>query len=110
MNAIDVYSSECISTRNFKSKSQLLKLFSFAILFIMVSGVSWGQMALTSIGTAVTQNFDALATSGTTNAQTNGIFVAGWSFVEAGSNANTTYSAGTGSSTTGDTYSFGSAA
>jgi hypothetical protein len=31
----------------------------------------------------------------------------GWNFLETGINANTTYSAGTGSSTTGNTYSFG---
>ncbi len=31
----------------------------------------------------------------------------GWGFAESGTNANTTYTAGTGSSTAGDTYSFG---
>ncbi len=32
---------------------------------------------------------------------------AGWFFSEGGTNGNTTYTAGTGSSATGDTYSFG---
>ena len=34
----------------------------------------------------------------------------GWAFAESGASANSTYAAGTGSSTTGDTYSFGAAA
>ncbi len=33
----------------------------------------------------------------------------GWDFFETGTNANTTYTAGTGSSNTGDTYSYGAA-
>ncbi len=33
----------------------------------------------------------------------------GWDFFETGTNANTTYSAGTGSNNTGDTYSYGAA-
>ena len=32
----------------------------------------------------------------------------GWAFSELGTNANTTYTAGTGSNNAGDTYSFGS--
>ncbi len=49
-----------------------------------------------------TQNFDTLATSGTSSA-----LPLGWAFLEGGGNANSTYSAGTGSGTAGDTYSFG---
>lgn len=51
------------------------------------------------------QNFDGLANSGTSS-----VTPTGWMFSESGANANTTYIAGTGSSNTGDTYSFGSAA
>jgi hypothetical protein len=48
------------------------------------------------------QNFDSLAASGTSSATPTG-----WSFAESGANSNASYIAGTGSSLTGDTYSFG---
>jgi|GEM_PF-2671725 len=50
------------------------------------------------------QDFNSLVASGT---GTTADLPTGWTFVESGSNANTTYTAGTGSSNTGDTYSFG---
>jgi len=53
--------------------------------------------------TPYTQNFDTLALSGTSS-----VIPAGWVISEAGTAADTTYAAGTGSSTTGNTYSFGS--
>jgi len=64
-----------------------------------------GSISLTALDTAYTQNFDTLASSGTSSTVPNG-----WAFVEIGTNANTLYSAGTGSSNAGDTYSFGAAA
>ena len=60
-------------------------------------------VSLTTFGTAYTQDFNTLASSGTTNS----IVPTGWEFSESGTNANTTYRAGTGSDNTGDTYSFG---
>ena len=60
-------------------------------------------ISLTTIGSAYTENFNSLANSGTTNV----VVPSGWAFIESGSNANTEYRAGTGSDTTGDTYSFG---
>ena len=62
----------------------------------------WGQISIPSLETPYTQNFDTLANSGTSS-----VVPAGWAFLETGTNANTTYTAGTGSSTAGDTYSFG---
>ena len=53
-------------------------------------------------GAPVTEDFNSLASSGTSSATPTG-----WGFSESGTNANTTYTAGTGSSNTGDTYSFG---
>lgn len=53
---------------------------------------------------AYTQDFNTLASTGTS-----GITPAGWFFVETGTNANATYAAGTGSSNTADSYSFGAA-
>ena len=59
-------------------------------------------IALTTIGTPATENFNSLVSTGTSNATP-----VGWSFVESDTDANTTYSAGSGSSNSGDTYSFG---
>ena len=62
-------------------------------------GVSWSQQG------PFTQNFDTLANSGTS-----GVVPSGWAFLETGTNANAAYAAGTGSSSTGNTYSFGATA
>lgn len=59
-------------------------------------------ISLTTLGSAYTQNFDTLASTGTSST-----LPTGWALSESGTSANTTYTAGTGSSTTGDTYSFG---
>ena len=57
-------------------------------------------------GSTYSQDFDTLASAGTSSSVPNG-----WDFVEQGtsSTANGLYTAGTGSSNTGDTYSFGQA-
>ncbi|MBH9575827.1 endonuclease/exonuclease/phosphatase family protein [Inhella proteolytica] len=60
------------------------------------------MISLTTLGSAYTQNFDSLPTSGTSST-----LPAGWVILESGTNANATLTAGTGSSNTGDTYSFG---
>jgi len=65
--------------------------------------VAAGSVSLSSLGTAYVQDFDTLAGSGTSS-----VVPPGWEFLEVGTNANTLYSAGTGSSNAGDTYSFGS--
>ena len=62
-----------------------------------------GTVSLTTSGVAYTQDFDTLASSGTTNTTV----PTGWEFSESGTNANATYQAGTGSGNAGDTYSFG---
>jgi hypothetical protein len=51
------------------------------------------------------QNFNTLASSGTTSSTV----PAGWAFSESGTGANTTYGVGTGSSSAANTYSFGAA-
>jgi hypothetical protein len=60
------------------------------------------QVILTDID--YQQDFDSLEWAGNSNTT----LPAGWGFVESGAGADATYRAGTGSSTTGDTYSFGS--
>ncbi|MGC4005908.1 MAG: hypothetical protein QM811_23425 [Pirellulales bacterium] len=91
-----------------------LKRFNTALLIATTLGISSAavkhtiaQLSITTAGTTVTQNFDGLPSTGTGLSQTGGIFGQGWSFLEGGSNANTTYDTGTGSNTAGNTYSFG---
>jgi uncharacterized protein len=69
------------------------------------AGGGSGSISLTTLNTAYTQNFDTLANSGTTNILT----INGWYLDESGTGTanNGQYAGGTGSSTTGDTYSFG---
>ena len=64
-----------------------------------------GTVNLTAFDLAYQENFDTLASSGTSS-----LLPAGWEILEAGTNANLTYTAGTGSGNAGDTYSFGSTA
>ena len=64
-----------------------------------------GTISLTALGTAYTQDFNTLASSGTSST-----VPLGWDFSESSTNANTLYTAGTGSSNAGDTYSFGTPA
>jgi hypothetical protein len=78
------------------------------ILFtIAISLWSWGPPVQAAImifdSAAYFQNFDTLASTGSSSATP-----FGWAFAETGSSANTFYAAGTGSLTTGNTYSFGS--
>lgn len=67
--------------------------------------IAHAQVDLRVINAPYVQPFDSLAGSGTTNDIST--LPAGWIFSESGTNANTTYAAGTGSSNTGNTYSFG---
>jgi hypothetical protein len=63
------------------------------------------QLGIPSFGVPVTENFNTLANSGTSS-----VLPTGWAFAETGPNADLFYRAGTGSLTTGDTYSFGATA
>lgn len=79
----------------------------FLLVALVVAVVQFPGRAipLSQFNVPITENFDALASSGTTNT----IMPAGWSFRETGSGGNLTYAAGVGSSATGNTYSFGAA-
>jgi hypothetical protein len=74
---------------------------AFAISFIAPLLPAQTCVSLTA-GSAYTQNFDSLASTGTSSS-----LPTGWAFAETGTNANATYTAGDGSSNAGDTYSFG---
>lgn len=73
------------------------------LLFIVFDAVS--QRSITVLESAVTENFNTLASAGTTNDVAT--LPVGWTFLETSTNANTTYAASTGSSNAGNTYSFG---
>lgn len=60
------------------------------------------QISLPAAGSAYTQDFNTLASTGTSN-----VVPTGWAFLETGSAANATYAAGDGSFNGGNTYSFG---
>jgi uncharacterized protein len=79
-----------------------------ASVFLM-PGLAFAQ-CVSLTGGAYTQNFDTL--SNTAGSTTNNLTVAGWFMTETGGGArdNEQYAVDTGSSTTGDTYSYGSAA
>ena len=62
-------------------------------------------ISLSSLGLAYTQDFNTLASSGTSSATPQG-----WSFSETGTALNTIYTASDGTGTSGDTYSFGTTA
>jgi DNA/RNA endonuclease G (NUC1) len=79
-------------------------LVCLALFFQSVSADTDTPISITGFGTAVAQDFDSLAATSTSTATP-----PGWGFVESGTNANGTYTAGTGSANAGDTYSFGAA-
>ena len=67
-------------------------------------------VSLTTLGSAYTQNFDTL--SNVAGSTTNSLTITGWFLTETGGGArdNEQYAVDTGSSATGDTYSYGAAA
>lgn len=77
-----------------------LRTFAAVLLTAIATGPA-AALPLTVPGTPASENFDSLGlVSGST-------LPAGWEFSESGSGANTTYGVGNGSSSTGNTYSFG---
>ncbi|MBL0154769.1 MAG: Ig-like domain-containing protein [Chitinophagaceae bacterium] len=81
------------------------KLYRFAaalLLALLTATVLPAQVIITTTATPYTQNFNTLATTGTVST-----LPTGWVLLESGTNANTTYTADAGSSTTGNTYSYG---
>lgn len=81
-----------------------IRWFGVLVLTVLKSALSalCTPVSIGQLGVAYSQNFDVLAASGTAST-----LPEGWVYVEAGANANALYTAGTGSSNTGDTYSFG---
>src|SRR5581483_4342455 len=94
------------TSRRFTDAALAFGLF-FTLIFSSPGGriraASGASISLTATGVTYTQDFNTLAGSGSSSA-----LPPGWAFVESGANANTTDTAGSGASTTGNTYSFGS--
>ena len=80
-------------------------LVLFVLLCLGVSADTSTPIIITTVGSALSEDFNSLAAAGTSS-----VTPAGWGFVETGTNTNTTYTANTGASNAGDTYSFGAAA
>jgi endonuclease/exonuclease/phosphatase family metal-dependent hydrolase len=81
------------------------KVYIITLLMLLALVRLEAQITLHALNTPYAQDFNMLAASGTTNDIAT--VPAGWSFLEYGTNANTTYASGTGSSNAGNTYSFG---
>ena len=73
------------------------------IASFLLSNVN-AQIVLTTAA-SYTQDFNILANTGTSSTMPDG-----WQFIETGANANLLYNTGTGTSNTGDSYSYGAAA
>ncbi|MEO6252405.1 MAG: endonuclease [Ferruginibacter sp.] len=73
------------------------------ILILFLGLTVNAQINITVLNSPYTQDFNTLANAGTSS-----VVPTGWAFSESG--GNTLYTAGTGSSGTGDTYSFGTTA
>ncbi|HEV8578167.1 MAG TPA: ExeM/NucH family extracellular endonuclease [Thermoanaerobaculia bacterium] len=91
---------------------RLARRLSFLLLagFIgcLLASPILAQVSLTTIGTASTQNFDTLATSGTANTWTDNSTLPGWYAQFSATPANpTTYRADSGGANTGAIYSWG---
>lgn len=71
-------------------------------LFIIWAYHLTAQVSITTADAPYSQDFNTLATSGTSTT-----LPTGWALLETGAGSNTSYSAGSGSSATADTYSFG---
>ena len=75
------------------------------VLFFSISCslVSNAQVSIVNLATPYSQDFNSLASSGTSST-----VPLGWAFLETGTNANLIYTANNGAASGGDTYSFGS--
>jgi hypothetical protein len=81
-------------------QNRSMRALLLSSMIFLCSAVVNAQINLT--GQPYSQDFNTLASSGTSSS-----LPSGWFFVESGSNANALYTAGTGSGSSGDTYSFG---
>ncbi|MDP2385914.1 MAG: T9SS type A sorting domain-containing protein [Bacteroidota bacterium] len=93
--------------KTFTTKS-ILNSLALSGAFFLTSYNAEAQFPLTTLGAPYSQDFDALANTGTANV----LAISGWVIDETGGGArdNELYAGDTGGSNTGDTYSYGTAA
>lgn len=95
------------STYAFIFTARLLN--SVASMSLALAGAA--QYVYSNLGSTYTQDFNGLGTATASPAsgelEVINTALTGWSFSESGTGANTTVTAGTGSTATGDTYNFG---
>lgn len=101
------------STKGARPFRRALTAVALASLFIVPLAARFnrtvhaaGTISLNTISVPVSENFNTLINGANDTLSSTGI-PNGWDFSESGTGANTTYRTGTGSGTTGDTYSFG---
>jgi hypothetical protein len=87
---------------NILNPFSMYQKFTLIVLSIILAFESKSQISIPNTSFTYTQDFNTLANSGTSSA-----LPAGWAFAETGTSGNTTFTAGTGSANSGDTYSFG---
>lgn len=91
-----------MNNKVFKAFSWLVILALAVVAVPIQPAQAAGTISLAALGTAYTEDFNTLANTGTS-----GTTPLGWALFETGTNAETTYSTGTGSANAGNTYSFG---
>ncbi len=84
------------------NSKQTIPLILCLVFLLAFSNKQFAQISIPNGSFTNTEDFSSLANTGTSSTTP-----PGWAFFETGSNANTLYTAGTGSSNTGDTYSLG---
>ena len=95
--------------RNLHKSNTHHSIMKSAILSFLALTFPAHAISIAAAGSDYTQNFDGLATSGTTNTWANGVTLPGWSLFRQPipGSAIKTYSAGTGTSNDGSFYSYG---
>jgi len=78
--------------------------YKILLLTLLISGLSWGQVSMNTIGTPYTQNFNSLAITGTANVWTDNTTILGWY------SNRVVYVADDGTSATGGLHSYGTTA
>lgn len=64
--------------KTFLQKTKTLTAFLALFTLLLMPGLGWGQVSLTTTGTAYTQAFNLLANSGTNNTWNDNSTIAGW--------------------------------
>lgn len=106
-----IFFNPLLKLARFKKNARLfISVTAMVCAMLPASRLAAQSISLTTLGTAYTQDFNTLSsvTGGTVNA----ISITGWSMIEYGGGGrdNDLYAVDAGTSATGDTYSYGSAA